>query len=70
MGIGLMSLQERIDTSSGRLVFHMFGALAGSPPALLSIGNGDEARQFCQRAAEIVRNGVIKLRHSSTRFQD
>jgi DNA invertase Pin-like site-specific DNA recombinase len=30
MGIGLMSLQERIDTSSsgGRLVFHMFGALA------------------------------------------
>src|ERR1700722_17226364 len=29
-GIGLMSLQERIDTSSsgGRLVFHMFGALA------------------------------------------
>jgi DNA invertase Pin-like site-specific DNA recombinase len=30
MGIGLMSVQERIDTSSsgGRLVFHMFGALA------------------------------------------
>ena len=29
-GIGLMSVQERIDTSSsgGRLVFHMFGALA------------------------------------------
>jgi DNA invertase Pin-like site-specific DNA recombinase len=31
MGIGLMSVQEKIDTSSsgGRLVFHMFGALAG-----------------------------------------
>src|SRR3954447_18177938 len=30
MGIGLMSVQEKIDTSSsgGRLVFHMFGALA------------------------------------------
>ena len=30
MGVGLMSLQEKIDTSSsgGRLVFHMFGALA------------------------------------------
>ena len=29
-GIGLMSVQEKIDTSSsgGRLVFHMFGALA------------------------------------------
>src|SRR5271157_1875047 len=29
-GIGLMSIQEKIDTSSsgGRLVFHMFGALA------------------------------------------
>jgi len=29
-GIGLMSLQEKIDTSSsgGRLIFHMFGALA------------------------------------------
>ena len=29
-GIGLMSLQERIDTSSsgGKLIFHMFGALA------------------------------------------
>ena len=29
-GIGLMSMQEKIDTSSsgGRLVFHMFGALA------------------------------------------
>ena len=31
MGIGLMSVQEKIDTSSsgGRLVFHMFGALGG-----------------------------------------
>lgn len=30
LGIGLMSVQEKIDTSSsgGRLVFHMFGALA------------------------------------------
>ena len=30
MGVGLMSVQEKIDTSSsgGRLVFHMFGALA------------------------------------------
>jgi DNA invertase Pin-like site-specific DNA recombinase len=30
MGIGLMSVQEKIDTSSsgGKLVFHMFGALA------------------------------------------
>ena len=30
MGIGLMSVQEKINTSSsgGRLVFHMFGALA------------------------------------------
>ncbi len=30
LGIGLMSVPERIDTSSsgGRLVFHMFGALA------------------------------------------
>src|SRR5271154_4853027 len=30
MGIGLMSVQEKIDTGSsgGRLVFHMFGALA------------------------------------------
>ena len=30
MGVGLLSVQERIDTSSsgGRLVFHMFGALA------------------------------------------
>jgi DNA invertase Pin-like site-specific DNA recombinase len=30
LGIGLMNLQEKIDTSSsgGRLVFHMFGALA------------------------------------------
>src|SRR3954453_8161570 len=30
MGIGLMSVQEKIDTSSsgGRLVFHMFGASA------------------------------------------
>jgi DNA invertase Pin-like site-specific DNA recombinase len=30
MGIGLMSVQEKIDTSSsgGRLVFHMFGVLA------------------------------------------
>jgi DNA invertase Pin-like site-specific DNA recombinase len=29
-GVGLMSLQEKIDTSSsgGRLIFHMFGALA------------------------------------------
>jgi DNA invertase Pin-like site-specific DNA recombinase len=29
-GIGLMSLQEKIDTSSsgGKLIFHMFGALA------------------------------------------
>ena len=31
MGIGLMSVQEKIDTSSsgGKLVFHMFGALGG-----------------------------------------
>ncbi len=30
VGIGLMSLQEKIDTSSsgGKLIFHMFGALA------------------------------------------
>ena len=30
LGIGLMSVQEKIDTSSsgGKLVFHMFGALA------------------------------------------
>jgi DNA invertase Pin-like site-specific DNA recombinase len=30
MGVGLMSVREKIDTSSsgGRLVFHMFGALA------------------------------------------
>ena len=29
-GIGLISLQEKIDTSSsgGKLIFHMFGALA------------------------------------------
>jgi DNA invertase Pin-like site-specific DNA recombinase len=36
-GVGLMSLQEKIDTcsSGGRLVFHMFGALAEFERALV-----------------------------------
>ncbi len=39
-GIGLMSLQEKIDTSSsgGRLVFHMFGALAEFERNLVPVG--------------------------------
>jgi DNA invertase Pin-like site-specific DNA recombinase len=46
MGIGLMSVQEKIDTSSsgGRLVFHMFGALADDAESVVMRSGTDKAQ--------------------------